>query len=108
MTFLIVLTLIIVAASLFIFLVKGKDEGDLKKMPTAPDRRFLIGHFGQISSAEPGIMQRKWSQSLPFGIFMTYYFWSPRVYVTDPKALSRVRILYNIRFTVPSYFDHIF
>lgn len=94
MSFLIFFSVIVVLIS-FIVIKWKSNEGDLKKIPLAPGGGFFAGHFKLIAAAQPAELERKWSQMLPFGIFRIYYFFSTRVYITDPQAVKKVRNVFG-------------
>ncbi|PRP87152.1 cytochrome P450 [Planoprotostelium fungivorum] len=74
-----------------LFLLYSLWNSPLRAIPLAPDADILLGHLPKVE-ADTGVWPRKWSQMLPFGVFRTRFIFSWRVWVTDPKALTKILV----------------
>ncbi|PRP87542.1 hypothetical protein PROFUN_00753 [Planoprotostelium fungivorum] len=84
----IALSILVALLAPLLFTLWNYYNTSLRKIPVAPGAEFPFGHIRLMRTADTGVFQRKWSQM--FGLFRIQFFLTWRVYVTDPKALSKI------------------
>ncbi|PRP88347.1 hypothetical protein PROFUN_03261 [Planoprotostelium fungivorum] len=92
MSYTIVLSLLAAIVVPILLAVLSLFQSPLRKVPSPPNTNLILGHFDAIRKEDTGVTTRAYSQMMPFGIFRTRMFLSWRVWVTDPKALSKILV----------------
>lgn len=106
MSYVLLLSLVLIAIPFLLSWWSSKND-PLNAIPLAPDHVPIFGHTKAVLSSQPGVMERKWSRLLPFGIFRTYFFTKSRVTITDPKALAKVLVTSAYDYPKPEPTQHL-